>query len=151
MVEVDCGSCEEKGCCRYRGWKVFFLPEERQRVATLYGEAMSNKINVFQARHDGHSVYAVSLPCPFYEASSGHCEIYEARPLICRLFPIELEPITGATYLDQRVCPKWQEAKLNPELVQITAKDWCEKFWDVSRKEKSVNQVPVADQTERET
>ncbi len=84
MIKVDCNSCSEKPCCRYHGWKVFFLEEERQNVAEKYGTAQSQLITQYHSRSNGQSVYAVDPPCPFFEEVTGHCKIYEARPFICR-------------------------------------------------------------------
>jgi len=143
MVDVDCTSCEGKGCCTFRGWKVFFLHEEKELVLKLYGQREAEKIEQFQTRTNGHPIFAVTLPCPFFKPTAGLCGIYEARPLACRAFPVEIEPVTGTTYLDQAVCPKRSEAQFNPELVQIATADWCEKFWQVSPKQKMSNKCPV--------
>jgi len=143
MVQIDCASCEKKGCCTYSGWKVFFLQEERDRVAALYGDAAAAEINQFYGRQNGKPVYVVTLRCPFFESSSGRCQIYEARPLACRIFPVELEPITGSTYLDQAVCPKRTEAKVDLNLVQISVKEWCDKFWQTSVKQQASKEAPV--------
>jgi Fe-S-cluster containining protein len=143
MIDVDCDACESKGCCTFQGWKVFFLQEEKDLVANLYGEAQAAKISQFQPRKNGTPAFVVTLPCPFFDPSKGTCGIYNARPLICRIFPVELEPITGATYLDQAVCPKRADAKFSPGLVQIAAKEWCDKFWQASPKEEALDQVPV--------
>jgi Fe-S-cluster containining protein len=143
MISVDCASCEKKGCCTFRGWKVFFLSEERERVANLYGEGQASKISEFYSRRNGLPIYAVTLPCPYFDSASGHCNIYDARPLVCRLFPIEIEPITGATYIDQAVCPKTEGIKNASDLVQLDVKNWCERFWQVSTGQDAVNKSPI--------
>jgi Fe-S-cluster containining protein len=143
MIDVDCAACETKGCCTFQGWKVFFLQEEKDLVARLYGEGQAEKISQFQPRNNGSPAFAVTLPCPFFDPLKGACNIYNARPLVCKIFPVELEPVTGVIYLDQAVCPKRHEAKFSPELVQIAARDWCDKFWQASPKEQALNQVPV--------
>ncbi|MGH7771418.1 MAG: YkgJ family cysteine cluster protein [Candidatus Binatia bacterium] len=143
MVEVDCAGCEQRGCCTFRGWKVFFLSEERERVALLYGDQEASKIAEFQSRKNGSPVYAVTLPCPFFEKDSGLCRVYDARPLVCRLFPLELEPITESLYLDQAVCPKRMEAKYSLELIQIDVKQWCDRFWQTSGKKESPNEFLI--------
>lgn len=144
MIQIDCSSCEKKGCCTYAGWNVYFLDEERDRVAARYGANEAGKIREFYGRRQGRPIYAVTLPCPFFEPSSGQCKIYEARPLACRLFPIEIDPITGETYLEQEVCPQKDSVKDVPALVQINVKDWCDKFWQVSAKEQATDKVPIA-------
>ena len=108
------------------------MEEERRLIAERYGADAASKIAVYQARRGGISVYAIDLPCPFFEAETGKCGIYEAQPLVCRLFPVEIEPITGTTYLEERVCPKRGEAKVDWQLVQIDVSSWCDKFWQVS-------------------
>src|SRR5690348_6892280 len=140
MIDIDCSTCEKKGCCTFQGWRVFFLTEEKELVAKLYGEEQSGKIGQFQARKNGLPVLAVTLPCPFFDPADGSCKIYEARPLVCRIFPLELEPVTGIVYLDQAVCPKRHDAKFNPELVQIAVKEWSDKFWQVSPKEEALDE-----------
>lgn len=150
MVEVDCSSCPEK-CCTYRGWKIFFIEEERAKVAELYGEDTAAKIDIFKSRKGGSSIYAVTLPCPFFDSESGNCGIYEARPLICKIFPMELEPITGSVYMDQRVCPKRTEAKVQVVLVQIAVDEWCEKFWNASPKKQPDDAGPIRDHCPQST
>lgn len=146
MVELDCKTCEKKGCCTYVGWKVFFTSDERDAVSQRYGEAFAARIKEFCDRQNGHPIYSVTLPCPFFGQTSGLCTIYEARPLACRVFPVEIEPITGSTYIDQAVCPKRHEAKINTALVQISVKAWCEQFWQASTEKEMLHKVPIADQ-----
>jgi Fe-S-cluster containining protein len=108
-----------------------------------YGAAAAEVIDQYHLRSNSHSVYAVGLPCPFFEEVTGYCRIYEARPLVCRLFPIEIEPITGTTYLDKVVCPKNQEAVFGPALVQIAVNEWLETFWRGSKAKKALDQRPI--------
>ena len=130
MISIDCASCAEKPCCRYHGWKVFFLKSERDEVCRVYGEQFANKIIEFHNRREG-AVFAVDQPCPFFDESTGNCLIYEARPFICRVFPVEIEPVTETTYVDQGVCPKASEAKFSPVLIQIAVDEWCARFWNL--------------------
>jgi Fe-S-cluster containining protein len=130
VIHIDCSTCKDKPCCRYHGWKVFFLQEEREAVLVEYGAEFANRIDAYHNRANG-TVYAVDLPCPFFEESRGNCQIYDTRPMICRVFPVEIEPVTQTTYVDQGVCPKYKEAQYNPTLVQIAVDDWCDRFWDV--------------------
>jgi len=145
MVNVNCASCETKACCQYRGWKVFFLAEDRDAVARIYGEEKASQIKEFYGRQNGQPVYAVTLPCPFFDSASGQCNVYQARPLVCRVFPIEIEPITGAYYVDQAVCPERNNVVFNPDIVQIDVKEWCAKFWQSSAKEKPTQKPPIQD------
>lgn len=133
MVSLDCNSCTEKPCCRYRGWKVFFLAAEKQEIAEKYGENKADLISEYHSRSRGESVYAVDLPCPFLDQQTGGCTVYEARPFICRIFPVEVEPVTGTTYIDNGVCPKSKEAVFSPHLVQIAVDQWSAKFWRGSK------------------
>ena len=128
MVNVDCNSCPEK-CCKYAGWKVFVLEEEVEKLRRLYGEEAVQKLEVYQGRRGTDDIRAITLPCPFFEEESGRCGVYEARPLICRVFPVEVEVITGSTYLDRKVCPERNNASIQMGLVQIAVKEWCDKFW----------------------
>src|SRR6266404_2558648 len=116
MVEVDCESCQEK-CCTYKGWKIFFTEDERERVNHLYGLDKATQIDQFQSRRGADPVYAITLPCPFFSEKDGKCGIYEARPLICRIFPVELEVVTGSIYMDRKVCPERDNARINLNLV----------------------------------
>jgi Fe-S-cluster containining protein len=143
MVTVDCTSCEHKGCCTYQGWKVFFLADERALVEKLYGAEAGAKITTIYSRRSGQSIHAVSLPCPFFEAGTGQCRIYDARPLVCRLFPVEIEPITETFYRDQSVCPERQRAFVDSGLVQIEVRKWCEKFWQTSLEKQPADKSPV--------
>jgi Fe-S-cluster containining protein len=134
MVNVDCSTCAEK-CCKYAGWKVFFLSEEVEKLRELYGAEAVGRLEAYQARSGCGVIHAVTLPCPFFKEETGQCGIYEARPLICRIFPMEVEVITGTVYLDQRVCPERNNASVQLGLVQIAVKDWCDRFWATSATE----------------
>ena len=149
-IKVDCATCEDK-CCSYPGWKVFFLEEERERVAEKYGEATASKISVFQARRGDHNVYAIDLPCPFFESETGKCGIYDAQPFVCRLFPVEVEPITGTTYLEEKVCPKRDQVQPDWRLIQIDVASWCDKFWGISPAEEVSDSGPVGEQSPQAT
>jgi Fe-S-cluster containining protein len=125
---------------------VFFLEEERQLVEKKYGREVAAKISTYQGRRGSTNIYAIDLPCPFFEAESGRCGIYEAQPFVCRMFPLEIEPITGTTYVEERACPKRNEAKINWDLVQINVRDWCDKFWQTSSENERAKSGPVGDQ-----
>jgi Fe-S-cluster containining protein len=145
MVEVDCNSCQDK-CCTYKGWKIFFTEDERRRVERLYGLNKAALIDQFQSRRGTDPVYAITLPCPFFSEKDGKCGVYDARPLICRIFPVEIEVITGSIYMDRKVCPERDNAKVNFNLVQIEVQSWYEKFWGTeSREQEVLDRTPVCD------
>ena len=54
---------------------------------------------------EGLKFERIVYPCPFV-TESGDCSIYEARPLACRLYPIQT--VHGATGVD---CPGLREMK----------------------------------------
>lgn len=72
-----CGECE-----RCERSVVYLTPEEQQSAKRvklrMYGEGGAARIN-----RDG-------CKCPYYVRETKLCGAYESRPLICRMFPIDL-------------------------------------------------------------
>jgi uncharacterized protein len=50
--------------------------------------------------------------CVFLRA--GHCQIYDARPIGCRLYPVVYEQTSGEAILDD-ACPRHTDFQLTPE------------------------------------
>ena len=80
--------CLECGiCCKYP----LILPSERK--------AISKSLGLFRRRllkRQGPFYRIESDPCPFLKRSGSkrECEIYEKRPLSCRIFPLVIIPET---------------------------------------------------------
>jgi Fe-S-cluster containining protein len=102
-MKTTCSSCINKCCSQPYDW-VYLTDAE---VSVLAAASRLSPIHFVQQRRNeetGLLWKTLALPCPFLEASTGQCTVYDARPLICRLFPIYPEPLTGHVTLMPAQC-----------------------------------------------
>lgn len=100
-----CLSC--LGCCRYSGndsiWAPNLLAEEQQRLGI---------------EEIGLIAYKNEYICSFLDSSSNYCQIYESRPLECRIYPFLLNRKDNKLYLSlHKSCPAISE-QLNTEQIR---------------------------------
>jgi Fe-S-cluster containining protein len=86
-----CRSCKGPRCCE-RG-SPFLTNSDISAIASQTGISSDQFVEV---SHDNQhsSCYRIKRNalsgCWFYDSTSGQCRIYEARPLDCRLFPLDI-------------------------------------------------------------
>lgn len=93
-LKTDCGSCSQKCCSQPYDW-VFLTRAEVQSLAQASGTDENEFITVRENSNSHRTFRTLNLPCRFLDQNSGQCTVYESRPLICKLFPFYLEPLTG--------------------------------------------------------
>jgi len=87
--------------------------------------------------NSGLTFQTLNLPCRFLDKESGLCTVYEERPLVCRIFPFYLEPLTGhATLLPVQCGVNLQIVPLGSlngwslRDFETAAKQWLAEIWD---------------------
>ena len=93
-LSTDCGSCVHKCCSQPYDW-VFLT--QREILLLEKASALPEQKFVVERRNPstGHVFKTLNLPCQFLDENTGACRVYDSRPLVCRIFPFYLEPMTG--------------------------------------------------------
>jgi Fe-S-cluster containining protein len=83
---VKCQGCAK--CCNGSFFKdVPLLDDDVKAIMNKTGWSISKLKNICQCTESkGDLILHIIQPCPFLV--SGRCSIYDARPTICRLFPV---------------------------------------------------------------
>jgi Fe-S-cluster containining protein len=93
-LKTMCESCIHKCCIQPYDW-VFLTTEEVLRLETASGLSEEEFLVERRNTNNGHVFRTLNLPCRFLEPQTGRCNVYQFRPLVCRLFPFYPEPLTG--------------------------------------------------------
>jgi Fe-S-cluster containining protein len=93
-LKTDCGSCVHKCCSQPYDW-VFLTAREISALEAASGLSEEGFVVERQNPNTGHAFRTLNLPCRFLDSNTGQCTVYESRPLVCRLFPFYIEPLTG--------------------------------------------------------
>ena len=92
-LRTTCSSCINKCCSQPYDW-VFLTSEEIARLQAASGQPEQAFSSARRNPTTGHVFKTLNLPCVFLD-ENGACKVYDSRPLICKLFPFYLEPLTG--------------------------------------------------------
>ncbi len=93
-LRTSCDSCVHKCCSQPYDW-VFLSLREIEALEVASGLSGENFVAKRRNANNGHVFHTLNLPCRFLDSQTGKCTVYEARPLVCRLFPFYPEPLTG--------------------------------------------------------
>lgn len=89
--------CRQCGQCCHDESYVYVTTDDCARIADLMGSCASDVIRAHtlpdpEGRPNGRVLESTSIGsenyCKFYDVNTKGCMIYEARPLVCRLFPM---------------------------------------------------------------
>lgn len=135
-LETNCESCMNKCCSHPNDW-VYLTSEERSRLRDASGIPEKEFMAERQDSNSGYVFHTLNQPCPFLDAQTGNCTVYESRPLACRLFPFYVDPLTGYATLysaecdDNMVFPPTDSEK-GWRLIDFEEKvrRWMIEFWD---------------------
>lgn len=88
-LTVKCQGCAK--CCNGSFFKdVPLLGDDAKAIMDKTGWSLSRLKSVCRCtEYKGEPVLNIVHPCPFLV--SGRCSIYDARPTICRLFPVIIQ------------------------------------------------------------
>jgi len=93
-LQTDCHRCVHKCCSQPYDW-VYLTSREISRISEASGLEEGEFVALRRNANTGHLFKTLNLPCRFLDEPSGRCNIYESRPLVCKLFPFYPEPLTG--------------------------------------------------------
>jgi Fe-S-cluster containining protein len=102
-LRTNCGYCTNKCCSQPHDW-VYLTSRESSRLSTTSGIPEKEFTVKRQFANDDYVFRTLNLPCRFLDAQTGHCTVYESRPLACRLFPFYVDPLTGDATLYSSEC-----------------------------------------------
>lgn len=113
LSQVHCSVCDAP-CCRGnpRGIPFDLPPSEYERLSKKYGSQH------FILGGDGDAI--IPMPCPFLEG--GKCSIYEDRPSMCVLYPVQ----PGGTDENSKTLSL---APTCPEARRITRQVYTSAWW----------------------
>jgi Fe-S-cluster containining protein len=118
-LTTNCRSCSHKCCSQPYDW-VFLTRGEVQSLAKASGVDVQKFVTIRENSNSKRTFRTLNLPCPFLDQNNGQCTVYEFRPLICRLFPFYLEPLTGHATLLPIQCG---------DNLKILSSDGAERGW----------------------
>ena len=136
-LKTDCGSCVNKCCSQPYDW-VYLTSREINLLSRVSNLPTTEFVSHRRNTNTGHVFRTLNLPCRFLDHSTGQCQVYESRPLICKLFPFYPEPLTGeATLLPAQCGPNldflaseskegWSLAEFENETRQWLSELWIE-------------------------
>jgi Fe-S-cluster containining protein len=137
-LKTDCDSCVHKCCSQPYDW-VFLTKHEIARLEAASGLVEHQFVAIRRNANTNHVFRTLNLPCHFLDAGTGRCNVYESRPLICKLFPFYLEPMTGhATLLPIQCGPNLQILSSDSDRgwrlqdFEEAAKQWLAELWKES-------------------
>ena len=140
-LKTDCGACVNKCCSQPYDW-VYLTSQESSRLRDASGLPEKEFMAKRPSANTGYVVPTLNRPCRFLDTQTGHCTVYESRPLACRLFPFYVDPFTGNATLYSTECGEnmifppadseegWRLIDLEEEVRR-----WMIEFWDEVRLE----------------
>lgn len=139
-IRTACAQCTDSCCSQPYDW-VYLTRSEVERITEHTGLSSADFVEERTNDQTGFSFRTLNLPCRFLDAA-GRCTIYAVRPLVCRLYPLYPDPMTGRamllagqcgdllTLLDEPQEGSWRLADYEPD---ITA--WISELWKDATKE----------------
>lgn len=138
-INTHCGLCTNKCCSQPFDW-VYLADDEISRISIASGLAESEFVSIAENPATGDKFKLLILPCKFLNETTGMCSIYDARPLICRLFPFYPEPLTGTVSLLAAQCGPNLEFLSDDNSDgwslashQLDIRGWLRDFWSQVR------------------
>ena len=136
QLVTNCSSCIHKCCHQPYDW-VFLTTREIKAIRSRTGLSEAEFVTERKNLNSGLTFQTLNLPCRFLDKESGLCTVYEERPLVCRIFPFYLEPLTGhATLLPVQCGVNLQIVPLGSlngwslRDFETAAKQWLAEIWD---------------------
>ena len=122
-------------CCVGGGDGIFLSPDDIERLST----AMQLSKRRFKDRFTfiNHGRRLLPYPCPFYDSESHLCTVYQARPSVCRLFPLNNPIIEKGLYSSadgvrmltvSTCCPEGRRIACQFIKMQRDVLSFCEKL-----------------------
>jgi Fe-S-cluster containining protein len=135
-LRTNCAACINKCCSQPLDW-VYVTEREIRMLEEASGVARDAFIEPIQNKINGLTFNTLRLPCQFLD-QEGRCGVYEARPLICRLFPFYPDPLVAKlmflpaecgdriTFLATEETEGWSASDYSVEIEAWFAAIWSE-------------------------
>jgi Fe-S-cluster containining protein len=101
-LRTNCAACVNKCCSQPLDW-VYVTDREIEALEGASGAPRSEFIEPIRNEINGLTFQTLRLPCRFLDAD-GKCTVYDARPLVCRLFPFYPDPLVARLMLMPAEC-----------------------------------------------
>ena len=124
LFETLCGNCDHKNCCTDSAVPLVFSNDlERIKNKDLEYDKHLKTINI-----NNKEVYAVkkkehSNQCIFWDGNIGGCQIYDSRPIDCRLYPFDILYVNDSYHWIVYSCNKNSDWVWSEEYLQILEND----------------------------
>lgn len=136
-IKTNCRSCANKCCSQPYDW-VFLTAREIERLEAASGSSADQFVSLKKNPKTGQVFRTLNLPCPFLNVKTGDCQVYESRPLVCRLYPFYLEPLTGHATLMPGQCGDNLHVLADPSEpgtwrlhdFEDSARQWLAELWN---------------------
>ena len=134
-LRTSCHSCVFKCCSRPDDF-VYLTPSEVTRLHEATGRPPEAFVTQLTNRHSGEHFTVLALPCTFLHSKTGQCQVYDQRPLMCKLYPFYMDALSGAIILEGALCKEHldilppsspQGWNLDEHRAEIEA--WLSEFW----------------------
>jgi Fe-S-cluster containining protein len=141
-IRTACDQCASKCCSQPYDW-VYLTLREIEALEVASGLERKSFVEEQLNSATGYRFRTLNLPCQFLDKETGRCNVYEARPLVCRIFPFYPEPLTGHATLLPVQCGEnlhflemeskngWRLADFDDDL-----RLWLIELWDEAKSEK---------------
>ncbi len=89
QVQMDFG-CQRCGACCQVADPIDIYPKDIRRLASYFAISPEEAIEEYTIPHPSEPdirAFKVSAPCRFYDKATKGCQIYPARPMVCRCSP----------------------------------------------------------------
>lgn len=142
-LSANCANCKEKCCQRPYDW-IYLTEAEVDRLEEASGKSRATFVVEKKNSATGDIFKLLLLPCLFFDSQIGQCRVYANRPLVCKLYPIYVDPLLGEACLLPSDCGE------NLRILPATGKegwhlhdhaeeilDWINQVWYAARSNKS--------------
>lgn len=141
QVSTSCDGCSDACCSQPYDW-VYLTNQEIADLSDASGLAASDFVTVKVNPATSFRFQVLELPCPFYEKSTGRCAVYAHRPLVCRLYPLYVDPLSGdgmllAAQCDSRltVSETLTGTSWSLDKYAVPIRAWVRTLWSEARNE----------------
>ncbi len=105
--------CKRCGICCQEATPIDIYPKDIRRLASYFNTPVNEIIKEYTVPHPTEPdllAFKITAPCRFYNEKNKGCEIYQARPMVCRCSPF-LSPgqigLQGLEFYED--CPAFEE------------------------------------------
>lgn len=130
LFESLCGSCNHKNCCTDSAVPLVFENDLKKILSKNPDHTKNLKIkNVNGIQVNTIKKKENSTECVFWDGQTGKCQIYDVRPIDCKLYPFDIMKIDNIYHWIVYSCNKESDWKWSEDHLQSLEND--ESFKDL--------------------